>query len=424
MKNHFRATIASTVFATLFFLIYPAEAAYLVGTSCKYANSTITDPLNNSLTCTKIGKIQVWRSKANPFILRHATQGIAYKESISAHFIPSSVSLRTPFTYSFGSKIVSPHIGLTVGKGGNLQFTPTEIGAGKFQICLTDAKRKKSCKNFSLTIDRLVTTLIGYGSNSYVLRYPTQGKAYRYWWVEDFKGGPYTYYLVDSDTGSLLGLAMEPDGVLIITANGTTTRKFQVCGKDASGSKLCKIFTISVDYLLPEASPTNTPTRAPSNISGITGKWEGSATLIQHNIRSSILSGCSIEMLYQFEFTQAGEKLQGQTTQTYIRTISRCLGLQLPPTGTVLLTHSLQGAITGSKGWFSVVFPPTTTFMGDAQDYTFEIVGNTLKISFVFCHSPDPRCTGKSTMVVGGATAASEETIDYFSGELTAVRTN
>lgn len=424
MKSHYRAAITLTMSATFLVSIYPAEAAYLVGTSCKSVGSTTTDPLKNSLTCVKIGKVQIWRSNVDPFILKHATQGIAYEESISAHFIPSPVSLRTPFTYSFGSKIVSPHIGLTVGKNGILRFTPTELGVGEFRICLTDAKRKRLCKNFSLTIDRLVTTLAWNGTNSYILHYPTQGKAYRYRWTEFFTGGPYTYYLVDSDAGSLLGLTMEPEGVLIITPSGITTRKFEVCGKDSSGKKLCKVFTIVVDYLLPDASPSSDPSKAPTTISGIAGKWEGNAKLIQHMTGSNSLFECSIEVLYQLEFTQTGEKLQGQTTQTYLRTLSGCRVQQFPPTRTVLLTHSLQGAITGTKGWFSVIFPPTSTFMGDAQDYTFEIVGNTLRISFVFCHSPDPRCTGKSTTVIGGTTAVSEETIEYFEGELTAVRTN
>lgn len=422
MRNPLRAIITLTMFATLLVAIYPAEAAYLVGTSCKSVGSTTTDPLENSLTCVKIGKVQIWRSKANPFILKHATQGIAYKESIRAHFIPSSVSLRAPYNYSFGRKIVSPHIGLTVGKDGILRFTPTELGVGKFQICLTDAKRKRLCKNFSLTIDPLVTTLAWNGTNSYILRYPTQGKAYRYRWTEFFTGGPYTYYLVDSDAGSLLGLTMEPEGVLIITPSGITTRKFEVCGKDASGSKLCKVFTISVDYLLPEASPTNTPTGAPSNISGINGKWEGKATLFENGRAGTFWAGCAFEVLHQLDFKQDGEKLTGTLSLTFVRYVSPCgPSISFPSAGTVYFSHALAGSILSDKGEFSVVIPPSVTSVGDARDYKFELAGNELNIAITYCHSPDPRCEG--TIQENGI-GYGVSTPWWFTGSLVAVRKN
>jgi hypothetical protein len=248
--------------------------------------------------------------------------------------------------------------------------------------------------------------------------------------LETGSSAPYSFYLGSGVGFPPMGLTLGIDGVLKGTPTGTGTSKFEVCVKDVGGRSACKTYSMTVE---PKSGktlttpPTPTPNTNMFSGNGFSGKWEGTAVWIMHGPERSFPPGCSIEVSYQFNFTQNGNELRGAMTPKVTKILSFC-GDAFPSTaiGTTGTLPIEAGTITGTSAKFSDVPLDRQGSEGSgATDYTATLTGNTLNVIMVGCQSPDPRCTGSIAMPLPGMpdSRGGYVTDIWWSSEFTATRT-
>ncbi|MFH0831708.1 MAG: hypothetical protein V1886_02470 [archaeon] len=220
----------------------------------------------------------------------------------------------------------------------------------------------------------------------------------------------YTFYLGSGAGFPPMGLILGIDGVLRGTPTGKGG-KFEVCIKDAGGKSACRTYLINTNYA-GDDSNTNV-----FSGTGFPGTWEGTGIWIMNGPEHSFIPGCSIEVWEQFNFTQDGNELKGTIALTVTKLISACgeifSSTTVGTTGTIPIT---TGTVTGTSAKFSA----------SGYDYTAAVSGNTLSLTLITCHSPDPRCTGEianAGYTDGIANPNYYETPHYWTSEFTAART-
>ena len=214
--------------------------------------------------------------------------------------------------------------------------------------------------------------------------------------------GPYSFYLGSGVGFQPFGLSLSLNGVLSGTPAAAGSKTFQVCVKDIGGDFACQ--TVSLNIKQPAA--------------GLAGRWEMHVNAVLNGPEGSFPAGCSMNQKMQLDLAQNGNDVAGTATNEMTKTTgcgSWSIDTEAPTTA------SLSGTLSA----------PSIKFTIGQTDYTGIISGGNMTGKMVTCKSPDPRCTCKSPdprcpaedLGLGGPLQdVFEETVNWYSGDFTAVR--
>jgi hypothetical protein len=222
--------------------------------------------------------------------------------------------------------------------------------------------------------------------------------------------GPYTFYLGAGVGFPPFGTNLNPNGILAGTPTAAGIKTFQVCAKDIGGDFACQMVTM-----------TTRPAKAVS----LTGKWIGSVKEFLHGPEGSFPEGCNVEQTVEFDITQYGPIILGNTTTTLTK-INGCD----PIMPSSLIGAKASGDISGGGENNSISFHYADILDIAAADFNATISNGAMVGTVATCHSPDKSCTcyAPDPRCPGGVDAngnplpGSHETINWWTGNFTATR--